>query len=121
MKKILIVEDNEDILESTKEILELKGFEVQIAINGKIGLALAQQECPDLIISDIMMPQMDGFEMLNILNKNGKTAMIPFIFLTAKTQKFDRLQGAFYGADRYLTKPFTAAELLKNVDEVLRD
>jgi len=119
MRKIVLVEDNEDLLESTSEILELKGFEVHTANNGKKGLVLIQKILPALIISDIMMPKMDGYEMLDALRADAKTAMIPFIFLTAKAQKVDKLRGAVSGADRYLTKPFTMAELVKNVEEIM--
>jgi len=119
MRKIVLVEDNEDLLESTAEILALKGYAVQIANNGKKGLALAKSSQPDLIISDIMMPKMDGYEMLEALRADATTAMIPFIFLTAKAQKTDILRGAVSGADRYLTKPFTLEELVKNVTEIM--
>lgn len=119
MKKILLVEDNEEILEATAEILELKGYEVATAENGERGLELAKSNPPDLIISDIMMPRMDGYDMLDALRSEASTAMIPFIFLTAKAQKTDILRGAASGADRYLTKPFSMADLLKNVQEVL--
>lgn len=119
MKKILIVEDSEDILETTSEILELKGYAVKTAINGLKGLESAKKSPPDLIISDIMMPKMDGYEMLEALRSDAKTAMIPFIFLTARAQKTDILRGAVSGADRYLTKPFTMAELLKTIKEIM--
>lgn len=119
MKKILIVEDNEDILETTAELLELKGYEVSTAINGLKGLEQAKIKLPNLIISDVTMPKMDGFEMLEALRSDASTAMIPVIFLTAKAQKTDVLRGAASGADRYLTKPFTMAELLKAVREIL--
>lgn len=119
MKKILLVEDHEDLLASTSEMLALKGFEVMTAENGKKGFALAKKSPPDLIISDIMMPKMDGYEMLITLRSDAKTAMIPFVFLTASAQKSDILRGAFSGADRYLTKPFTIAELLKTIQEIM--
>lgn len=119
MRNIVLVEDNEDLLESTAEILELKGYFVNTANNGKMGLALIKKILPDLIISDIMMPKMDGYEMLDALRADAKTAMIPFIFLTARAQRTDRLRGAVSGADRYLTKPFTMAELIKNVEEII--
>lgn len=119
MNRILIVEDNKDILETTAEILELKGYAIKTAINGLEGLKLAKQSPPDLIVSDIMMPKMDGYQMLESLRLDAKTAKIPFIFLTAKTQKTDVLRGAISGADRYLTKPFTMAELLKTVKEII--
>ena len=119
MKKILIIEDNLDILETTAEILELKGYKVLVAKNGIKGLELAITKRPNLIISDIMMPKMDGYEVLNKLRLDAKTAMIPFMFLTAKVQKRDMLQETVYKAERYLTKPFTMAELLKAVKETI--
>ncbi len=118
-KKILVVEDDVDILETTTELLELKGYTVVAAKNGQIGLESAKNERPDLIISDVTMPKMNGFELLNALRANAKTAMIPFVFLTAKAQKGDKLLGASSGADRYLTKPFTMVDLLRNIKEIL--
>jgi len=119
MWKILIVEDNIDILETTTEILKLKGYEVYSAQNGKKGFEQAKHYRPHLIISDISMPIMDGFEMLKAIRSDAKTALTPFIFLTAKTQKTDILRGAVSGADRYLTKPFTKDDLLKSIKEIL--
>ena len=118
MMKILLVEDNEEILESTAELLELKGFSVQVARNGEEGMHKALKNPPDLVISDIMMPKMDGYALLETLRSEPDTAMIPFIFLTAKAQKKDILLGAVSGADRYLTKPFSMADLEKNINEI---
>ena len=89
MKKILLIEDNSDIRENTSEILSLAGYDVSTAENGKIGVDMAQRIKPDLIICDIMMPELDGYGVLHILNKNPETSAIPFIFLTAKTEKTD--------------------------------
>ncbi len=119
MNKILLVEDNPELLESTAELLELKGYEVHTAINGKIGLERAKSLRPHLIISDIMMPKMDGYDMLNALRAIPETALIPFIFLTAKAQKTDILRGAASGADRYLVKPFQMKDLLKAINAIL--
>ena len=111
MKKILLIEDNPDVRENTSEILSLANYKVTVAENGKIGVELAQQDRPDLIICDIMMPELDGYGVLHILSKKPETANIPFIFLTAKTEKGDIRKGMNLGADDYLTKPFDDTEL----------
>ncbi|MGZ5283391.1 MAG: response regulator, partial [Bacteroidia bacterium] len=115
MKKILLIEDNPDMRENTAEILELSNYKVITAENGKIGVRLAQDEKPDLIICDVMMPELDGYGVLHILSKNSATASIPFIFLTAKAEKADLRKGMNLGADDYLTKPFDDTELLDAV------
>ncbi|MBS1544618.1 MAG: response regulator [Bacteroidetes bacterium] len=120
MKRILLIEDNAEIRENTSEILGLANYEVLTAENGKIGVELAQQESPDLIICDIMMPELDGYGVLHILGKNAETAKIPFIFLTAKTEKSDIRKGMELGADDYLTKPFDDTELLNAIETRLR-
>ncbi len=104
-KKILIIEDNEDIRENLAEILELAGYESFTAENGKIGVEIAEKLMPDLILCDVMMPVLDGFGVLSILNKKPQTADIPFIFLTAKAEKADFRYGMNLGADDYITKP----------------
>ncbi|MEM7101647.1 MAG: response regulator [Bacteroidota bacterium] len=116
MKKILLIEDNPEVRENTAEILELSGYEVLTAENGKIGVRLAAQQTPDLIVCDIMMPELDGFGVLRILGKNPKTAGIPFIFLTAKAEKVDFRKGMGLGADDYITKPFDDVELLDAIE-----
>jgi CRP-like cAMP-binding protein len=98
----------------------LANYEVVTAANGKIGVELAQQEKPDLIICDIMMPELDGYGVLHILGKKPETATIPFIFLTAKTEKSDLRKGMNLGADDYLTKPFDDTELLNAIETRLR-
>lgn len=116
MKKILIIEDNEDVRENTADILELSNYNVSTAENGKIGLKKIKQFLPDIIICDIMMPELDGYEVLQNLNKNNKTASIPFIFLTAKSEKTEIRKGMNLGADDYLTKPFSENELLEAIE-----
>lgn len=116
MKKILLIEDNFDVRENTEEILSLANYRVVTAPNGKIGVELAQREKPDLIICDIMMPELDGYGVLHILSKNEETARIPFIFLTAKTEKSDIRKGMNLGADDYLTKPFDDTDLLNAIE-----
>lgn len=120
MKKLLLIEDNNEVRENTSEILELAGYNVTTAPNGKIGVELAQKEIPDLIICDIMMPELDGYGVLHILNKKNETAAIPFIFLTAKTEKADIRKGMNLGADDYLTKPFDDTDLLNAIEARLR-
>ena len=120
MKKILLIEDNPDVRENTAEILSLANYEVVSAENGKIGVELAQREKPDIIICDIMMPELDGYGVIHILSKKPETAGIPFIFLTAKTEKSDIRKGMDLGADDYLTKPFDDTELLNAVEARLR-
>ena len=116
MKTILIIEDNTDIRESCIEILELSGYGVLQADNGKSGFDLALKHKPDLILCDIMMPEMDGYGVLYLLNKNDDTADIPFIFLTAKTERIDFRKGMEMGADDYLTKPFDDMDLLHAIE-----
>lgn len=116
MKRILIIEDNSDIRENIAEILELAGYECITAGDGKKGIEIAQKEHPDLIICDIMMPELDGFGVLHILNKRDETAKIPFIFLTAKTERSDMRQGMIMGADDYITKPFDDTDLLDAIE-----
>jgi DNA-binding response OmpR family regulator len=120
MKKILLIEDNAEVRENTSEILQLANYEVITAENGKVGVELAQREHPDLIICDIMMPELDGYGVLHILGKKAETARIPFIFLTAKTEKSDIRKGMTLGADDYLTKPFDDTDLLNAVEARLR-
>ena len=115
-KKILIIEDNDDIRESSIEILELADYEVLQAQNGRIGVELAQRHLPDMILCDIMMPELDGYGVLYLLSKNPETANIPFIFLTAKAERADMRKGMEMGADDYLTKPFDDMELLNTIE-----
>lgn len=119
-KKILLIEDNPDMRENTAEILELADYEVLSAPNGKSGVAIAKEEHPDLIICDIMMPELDGYGVLRMLSKNPETASIPFIFLTAKAEKSDFRKGMNLGADDYITKPFDDLELLDAIEMRLR-
>jgi DNA-binding response OmpR family regulator len=119
-KTILIIEDNTDVRENLEEILQLSGFKVHTAENGKIGVAKAQEVIPDLIICDIMMPELDGYGVLRIVGSQPKTADIPFIFLTAKTEREDFRKGMGLGADDYITKPFDDVELLDTIDVRLK-
>jgi len=117
---ILIIEDNDDIRESTAEILELGNYKVLQASNGKQGVELAAGHLPGLILCDIMMPELDGYGVLHLLSKNPQTAIIPFIFLTAKTERQDMRKGMEMGADDYLTKPFDEVELFNAIESRLK-
>jgi len=116
MKKILIIEDNPDVRENLAEILTLSGYEAFTSENGLAGVEKAQAEQPDIILCDIMMPELDGFGVLHILSRQAKTADIPFIFLTAKAEKEDFRRGMASGADDYITKPFDKATLLQTIE-----
>lgn len=113
---ILLIEDNPEMSENIVGILELANYHVLSAPNGKIGVEIAQQKMPDLILCDVMMPELDGYGVLHILNKNPETAGIPFIFLTAKADKSDFRTGMNLGADDYITKPFDGFDLLKVIE-----
>ncbi|PST82771.1 transcriptional regulator [Pedobacter yulinensis] len=119
MKTILIIEDNEDIREGTAEILELSGYKALVASNGREGVEKAVACKPDLILCDIMMPELDGYGVLYLLGKNAETTDIPFIFLTAKADRLDFRKGMEMGADDYLTKPFLDMELLSAIESRL--
>jgi CRP-like cAMP-binding protein/CheY-like chemotaxis protein len=119
-KQVLIIEDNTDIRENVVEILELAGFIVLQASNGKTGVDLAIKHIPQIILCDIMMPDLDGYGVLYMLNKNPETAAIPFIFLTAKAERADLRKGMEMGADDYLTKPFDDIELLNAIETRLK-
>jgi CRP-like cAMP-binding protein/CheY-like chemotaxis protein len=120
MKKILLIEDNEDVRSNTAEILELSNYKVIVAENGKIGIERALEHLPDLIICDIMMPVLDGYGVLHAIHKNDAIKNTPFIFLTAKTERGDFRKGMELGADDYITKPFSGTELLNAVDGRLK-
>lgn len=120
MKTILLIEDNEEIRENMGEILELSNYKVLTAADGKEGVALAIQHKPDLIICDIMMPVLDGYGVIHMLQKNEDTQNIPFIFLTAKAERSEIRKGMELGADDYITKPFNGTELLNAVETRLR-
>lgn len=116
---ILLIEDNPDVRENTEELLELAGYDVITAENGKIGIKEAKENLPDLILCDIMMPVMDGYDVIYYLSIDPKTSCIPFIFLTAKSEKTDFRKGMELGADDYLTKPFEEVELIKAIEKRL--
>ena len=121
MKKqtILFIEDNLDILENTIEILELEGYEVLGAPNGEAGLDLALHHKPDLIISDIEVPRINGYDLLRKLKDNPATASIPFVFLSASAQNEDIEKGKMSGADTYLIKPILADDLKREISSLI--
>ncbi len=119
MKRILIVEDHADVRENTADILELAGYETATSPDGRSGIRSARDFRPDLILCDIMMPGLDGYQVLEALQQHAETRRIPFIFLTAKTEKEDIRKGMNQGADDYLTKPFEEEDLLAAIESRL--
>jgi CRP-like cAMP-binding protein len=116
MRRLLVIDDHDDIRENIAEILSLAGYEVFTAENGKRGVEAALREKPELIVCDIMMPELDGYGVLHLLRKNELTVNTPFIFLTAKTERTDFRKGMEMGADDYITKPFDDIELLNAIE-----
>ncbi len=119
MKKVLFIEDDTVVRENTAELLELAEYNVITAANGRSGLEVARQELPNIIICDIMMPEMDGYGVLQALSEDPQTRHIPFIFLSAKTEHKDIRRGMDLGADDYLTKPFEEEELISAIESRL--
>lgn len=115
-QKIVVIDDSIEVSESIASILKLGKYQVFTATNGKLGIELVQQNQPDLILCDIMMPDLDGYGVLHLLSKDPDTAKIPFIYLTAKTDQSDFRAGMNLGADDYITKPFDGLELLKVIE-----
>ena len=115
MKTILILEDDVNVRMPVVDLLESEGFNVLAAGDGEAGLEMALNEEPDLIVSDVMMPKMDGYEVFKRLQADPITAVIPFIFLTAKTDPSDVREGLGIGADDYLTKPFQPEDLIRSI------
>lgn len=118
--KILIIEDNQDVRENLIEILILSGFDAIGAGDGKEGVKIALSQKPNLILCDIMMPELDGYGVLQILSKHDETLKIPFIFLSAKTEKESIRKGMNLGADDYITKPFEESELITAIENRLK-
>jgi len=119
MKKVLLIEDDIVVRENTAELLELANYKVFTAANGKIGVAEAKKQLPDIILCDIMMPELNGYGVLQILLKEQETKHIPFIFLSAKTEHKDIRKGMDMGADDYITKPFDESELFSAIESRL--
>lgn len=118
-KTIMVVDDNPDIVTIVKTILEGKGYSVQCAYSGPEVFTRLEEQKPDLIILDIMLPQMDGLEVLTRLKSTPDSSSIPVILLTAKVQYEDVLGGYKLGADYYITKPFTSAQLINGINLLL--
>ena len=118
MSRILIIEDNEDLAFGLRNNLEIEGYEVETASTGKDGLRQAAEFGPDLILLDLMMPEMDGFEVLESLRRNDDST--PVLILTARGEELDKVRGLRSGADDYVTKPFGLMELLARVEALLR-
>ena len=114
--KIMVIEDNVEMCENIASILTLGRYKVFTANSGKLGIEMVQQNQPDLILCDIMMPDLDGYGVLHILSKDPSTANIPFVFLTAKTEQRDFRVGMNLGADDYIAKPFDGLELLNVIE-----
>jgi CheY-like chemotaxis protein len=121
MTKVLVIEDEELIRESILNLLNTRGFSAIGAGNGRVGLQLAKEFLPDLILCDVRMPDLDGYEVLRALRQDPTMATVPFIFLTAETTQEVLRQGQLLGANGYLTKPFTTAELLEAIATHLRE
>jgi len=119
MKTILLVEDDLALRENTAELLELSDYNVITAPNGQVGIDMAMQHKPDIIVCDIMMPELDGYGVLEVLANNESTKHIPFIFLSAKTERKDVRKGMDLGADDYITKPFEEEELISAIESRL--
>ncbi|MEO8934670.1 MAG: response regulator, partial [Xanthomarina sp.] len=119
MKTILLIEDDIVLRENTAELLELSNYKVLTASNGNMGVILAKQNLPDIIICDIMMPELDGYGVLEALSKHQETKNTPFIYLSAKIEQQDVRKGMNLGADDYLTKPYNEADLMSAIESRL--
>ena len=120
MKKILVIEDEPEMRRNIAALLRFKEYEPVVAENGRVGVELARRESPDLILCDVMMPEMDGYDVLRALQADTRLALIPFIFLTAKGEKEDLRSGMNLGADDYLTKPVGNEDLVQAIETRLR-
>jgi DNA-binding response OmpR family regulator len=120
MKTILLIEDNNSILENLTEYFELEGYRILIANNGERGVELARELIPDLIICDVLMPQMDGHEVLQLILETARTYEIPFIFSTSMSEKIDKTEALIAGADDYIIKPYDPEILLEMAKKWIR-
>jgi DNA-binding response OmpR family regulator len=118
-QRILVVDDNADSVAIMQTILENRGYEVRVAPSGAEALAQLQAELPDLVLLDVMMPEVSGLQVLQQIKGDAATEKVPVILVTAKTHDDDVLSGYQYGADYYITKPFTAKQLVYGIDLVL--
>jgi DNA-binding NarL/FixJ family response regulator len=120
MKKIMVIEDEPEMRRNITTLLRFKGYEPIAAHNGRVGVEMVRREQPDLILCDVMMPELDGYGVLRALREDAKLALIPFIFLTAKGEKDDLRSGMNLGADDYLTKPVANNDLVQAIEARLR-
>ena len=121
MKRILLIEDNNDIRENACELLELEGYKVIQAVNGRSGLILAREHLPDIILCDVMMPEANGYEVFSGLKADPLTAIIPFVFLTSSVEKKEVETGMCMGANGYILKPFDSEELFEVITHCLKE
>ncbi|WAL61975.1 response regulator transcription factor [Thermocoleostomius sinensis] len=119
-KRLLLIDDDPNLILLVKDYLEFRGYEVITAENGQEALETLDQDTPDMIICDVMMPQMDGYSLVEHVRKNPRTSWIPVLFLSAKGQSQDRVKGLNTGADVYMVKPFEPEELVAQVESSLK-
>ncbi|MBD1852242.1 response regulator transcription factor [Leptolyngbya sp. FACHB-711] len=119
-KRLLLIDDDPNLILLVKDYLEFRGYEVITAENGQEALDILESETPDMIICDVMMPQMDGYALVEQVRKNPRTSWIPVLFLSAKGQSQDRVKGLNIGADVYMVKPFEPEELVAQVEASLK-
>ncbi|MCU0526621.1 MAG: response regulator transcription factor [Elainella sp. Prado103] len=119
-KRLLLIDDDPNLILLVKDYLEFRGYQVITAENGQEALEVLEQEMPDMIICDVMMPQMDGYSLVEHVRKNPRTSWIPVLFLSAKGQSQDRVKGLNTGADVYMVKPFEPEELVAQVESSLK-
>jgi two-component system alkaline phosphatase synthesis response regulator PhoP len=118
-KKILLVDDERDLAETGKIVLEEEGYDVQLAFDGLSAVEKVYEERPDLVVLDISLPEMDGYQVCRVLKNDPQYADIPIIMLTARTQRSDEFRGKETGADEYMTKPYSPQILIESVNRIL--
>jgi len=121
LKRILIIEDEEDIAQTTKMIIELEGYKAEIAQNGIEALHKVYNKKYDLILLDIVLPELNGYQICRILKDDGKYKNIPILMLTAKTPRSNKFRGIETGADDYLTKPYESTQLIATIKHLLKE
>ncbi len=119
-RRLLLIDDDPNLILLVKDYLEFRGYEVITAENGRVALEVLEQETPDMIICDVMMPEMDGYSLVSVVRQDPKTSWIPVLFLSAKGQSQDRVKGLNIGADVYMVKPFEPEELVAQVESSLK-
>ncbi|MER3435837.1 MAG: DNA-binding response regulator [Leptolyngbya sp. ERB_1_1] len=119
-RRLLLIDDDPNLILLVKDYLEFRGYEVVTAENGREALEVLEQDLPDMIICDVMMPEMDGYQLVSNIRQDPKTSWIPVLFLSAKGQSQDRVKGLNIGADVYMVKPFEPEELVAQVESSLK-